>query len=162
MFGKLTEALQGATYGFVAKKIERGDFGPWLAKAYIATKGYVTWTSSAVAIIASAAAYYGDSHAATIIAKAAVVAAGLGLIRKGVDLDAPGGIPDALRLNLELALSWGTALAQIAQLVALSLQGMGEPWALAISGNAQLVALGLSSVTGFMATLLHKTAPPEH
>jgi hypothetical protein len=156
MFGGLKDKLRAGALGVIARKIEGGDFGPGLAKAYKVTKGKVTWTSAAVAIIAAAAAYWGDSGTAALIAQVAVIGTGLGLIRKGVDLRSPGAIPPELKEDLELALSWLTVAMKVAQLVVLTCQDAGQPWAVAISGQAQLAAFALSSITGFMATLLHE------
>lgn len=146
--GWFNDRIEGAILGNIAARL---NASPKLGPIYRAGKGYLTWTSAAIGLIALYAAQTDNTGAAMVVAQVSAVGAGLGLVRKGAHMEPPQ-ITDEMRDALSAGLSIVTWLLMAAQGVVWLCAQSGASWACGISGDAQLAAGALMAVSGFLAT----------
>lgn len=129
----------------------RLNASPRLGPIYRAAKGYLTWTSAGIGLIAYFAAQVGNSEAAMVVAQVSTGLAGLGLARKGAHLEPPK-IPIEMREALQAGMSVLTWCLLTAQGVVYVSAHIGAAWAQHVSSEADFVAFVLTAISGFLAT----------
>lgn len=150
----INSKLEGAILGNIAARL---NASPRLGPIYRAGKGYLTWTSAAIGLIALFAAQVDNTGAAMIVAEVSAVGAGLGLVRKGAHMEPPQLTAD-MRAALSSGLSIVTWLLMAAQGVVWACAQIGASWACGVSAEAQTAGMVLMAVSGFLAT--YASDPP--
>lgn len=154
----MSERIEGVVLGRIAAKLDAGEYGPRAQAIYRAGKGYLTYTSAAIGLVALFATQVDNTGAASVITQVSAVGAGLGLVRKGAHMQPPE-IPPAMRDALEIGGSIVAWLLGITQAVIWLCQQSGSSWACGVSSDAQFAGLVLTAVSGFLATWAAR--PPE-
>lgn len=147
----LSERIEAAILGNLAKGLDSGKYGPRLQKAYRFGKGKLTWTSAAFAIVFAAASAFDNTGAAEVIAQICAGLAGVGLVRKGAHMEPPQ-IPVEMRDALEAGCSVVVWILMAAQGLVWVCQQVGASWACGVSAEAQFVVMVATAVSGFLAT----------
>ena len=154
----LSDKVEGAILGNLAKGLDAGRYGPRLQSIYRFGKGYATWTGAALAMIFTAAAHFDNTSASIVLAQMSVALSGLGLVRKGAHMEPPE-IPPAMRDALEIGgsiISWLLLAADGAIWLGQQVHGS---WVEGVSVEAQTFVLVLTAVSGFLAT--YASPPPK-
>lgn len=154
----LTDKIEGAILGNIAKGLAAGKYGPRLQKLYGFGKGYLSWTSAALAIAFQAASYFDNTGVAASLSNVSMVAFGLGLARKGAHLEPPK-LPQEMRDAMEGGLSIVAWILMAAQGVVWACSQAGASWACGINAGAQDVVMVGTAVSAFLATYV--SDPPE-
>lgn len=146
--------------GYLIGSIENGRYGTQVQSLWFSLKGKKTIIGWSLFAIGGGIALYPDVHTVAIGSTVAVIGSYLGrfgLISKGTDKEPHPSFPEEYRGAFQFALSASTGIIEVLSGIGGLLVLSDNPLASHVSLYALVGAQALSTVTGYLSTLIGPT-----